>query len=297
VPLEDALRALADARPVFHSEADFQHHLAWTVRRLDPDVQIRLETRPLPGERLHLDLLLVHPVTGDRVAVELKYATRALTADIGGESFQVRDQAAQDLVRHDFVKDVHRIERLIAAGVVNRGWCLFITNDQGYWNPSSRATIDSAFRLHHGRVLAGALSWSSTAGAGTTVGRDTVLELTGRYQLAWTDFSAVAEAPGGSFRSLAVFVGQSQPMIEDPLPTDVASIPNQNQDAAIKSPPLPARTENNVRRLQAMVDELRAMRADCEPKSNLNPRYLRYSNAVSALTWIADDLRREEIGE
>jgi hypothetical protein len=36
--------------------------------------------------------------------------------------------------------------------------------------------------------------------------------------------------------------------------------------------------------------------AECEPKSNLNPRYLRYSNAVSALNWIADDLRREEAG-
>lgn len=43
-----------------------------------------------------------------------------------------------------------------------------------------------------------------------------------------------------------------------------------------------------------MVDALRRQRNDCEPKSNQNPRYLRYSNAVSALLWLIDDLRPEE---
>jgi hypothetical protein len=46
-------------------------------------------------------------------------------------------------------------------------------------------------------------------------------------------------------------------------------------------------------RLQQMIDELRRMREYCEPKSNRNPRYLRYSNAVTALRWILDDLARE----
>ena len=43
-----------------------------------------------------------------------------------------------------------------------------------------------------------------------------------------------------------------------------------------------------------MVEALRRQRNDCEPKSNQNPRYLRYSNAVSALLWLIDDLRAEE---
>jgi hypothetical protein len=42
-----------------------------------------------------------------------------------------------------------------------------------------------------------------------------------------------------------------------------------------------------------MIEELRRLRSSCEPKSNQNPRYLRYSNAVSALLWIVDDLRSE----
>jgi hypothetical protein len=46
-------------------------------------------------------------------------------------------------------------------------------------------------------------------------------------------------------------------------------------------------------RLHEIIDELRRMREQCEPKSNQNPRYLRYSNAVSALRWIIDDLAKE----
>ncbi len=42
-----------------------------------------------------------------------------------------------------------------------------------------------------------------------------------------------------------------------------------------------------------MIDALRRQREQCEPKSNQNPRYLRYSNAVSSLKWIIEDLRAE----
>lgn len=49
-----------------------------------------------------------------------------------------------------------------------------------------------------------------------------------------------------------------------------------------------------VRELEQMIEVLRRQREGCEPKSNQNPRYLRYSNAVSALRWIIDDLRRED---
>ncbi len=40
---------------------------------------------------------------------------------------------------------------------------------------------------------------------------------------------------------------------------------------------------DKVRELERMIDDLRRQREICEPKSNQNPRYLHYSNAVSAL--------------
>lgn len=52
---------------------------------------------------------------------------------------------------------------------------------------------------------------------------------------------------------------------------------------------------SKIEELERMVDALRRQRNDCEPRSNQNPRYLRYSNAVSALLWLIDDLRAEEL--
>jgi phosphatidylethanolamine-binding protein (PEBP) family uncharacterized protein len=47
-------------------------------------------------------------------------------------------------------------------------------------------------------------------------------------------------------------------------------------------------------RLQQMIDDLRRMREHCEPKSPQNPRYHRYSLAVSALRWLLNDLAKEQ---
>ena len=49
-----------------------------------------------------------------------------------------------------------------------------------------------------------------------------------------------------------------------------------------------------IEQLQRMIDDVRRLRNDCEPKSNQNPRYLRYSNAVPSLLWIVSDLQSEE---
>ena len=51
---------------------------------------------------------------------------------------------------------------------------------------------------------------------------------------------------------------------------------------------------DKVRELEQMIEVLRGQRESCEPKSNQNPRCLRYSNAVSARRWIIDDIRRED---
>jgi len=47
--IEETMAALARVRPLFHSEADFQHAFAWQLHSADPDARIRLETRPRPG--------------------------------------------------------------------------------------------------------------------------------------------------------------------------------------------------------------------------------------------------------
>ena len=97
--LAAALSALAAERPVFHSEADFQHSLAWTIRGHHSDIKPRLE-RPvtLGDQRGHVDVWLQEHA-GETV-IELKYGTRKAGFIVDGEEYDLRD-GAPDWLRYD----------------------------------------------------------------------------------------------------------------------------------------------------------------------------------------------------
>lgn len=200
------LAALAVRRPIFHSEADFQHAIAWELHLADTTAAIRLEKQvSASGARVHLDLLVRG--TGYDLAIELKYKTRAVRHEHGGETFALRDQAAQDLGRHDFVKDVRRLENYTADNPGSVGYAILLTNDRTYWTETRKlAAVDSQFRIHEGRSLRGSAKWASDAGAGTTRKRDVTIELAGSYHLSWCDYSSVGPSQVEQFRYLAVRV-------------------------------------------------------------------------------------------
>lgn len=66
-----SMERLRRVRPVFYSEADFQHALAWDIHLAEPNARLRLETPLLAGGRERLDVL-AHTGSG-RYAIELKY--------------------------------------------------------------------------------------------------------------------------------------------------------------------------------------------------------------------------------
>lgn len=101
-----SLRGLATRRTVFHSEADFQHALAWQLQLDHPEAHIRLETRPLRDRAVFLDLAV--NIAGTRTAVELKYLVRSLVCEVDGERFELRAQSAHLVRRYDVVKDIRR---------------------------------------------------------------------------------------------------------------------------------------------------------------------------------------------
>lgn len=196
------LDRLSAGRPIFHSEADFQHALAWLIHSEHPNAQIRLETRPERGIRL--DLLVV--VGGERIAIELKYLVARFEGVVNGERFDLPNQAAQDIARHDFVKDITRVERFVADGIADSGWAVALSNDGGYWRPGTKLDpVDAMFRMNEARVLEGSLAWGVLASAGTTRMREDLLALRGRYTCAWLDYSTIARASGKpiEFRYLA----------------------------------------------------------------------------------------------
>lgn len=196
----DLTRTLADispGRPVFHSEADFQHALAWQIHDARPRAAVRLELpREIGGRRMHVDIWVVE--AGERIAIELKYFTRRIDVVVGDERFRLRDQAAQDLGRYDILKDLVRVETLVAAGEADRGYVLALTNDSSYWKgptPFSSPNY-AAFRLIEGRDLGGLLTWGPATGAGTMRGRETPIALRDRYSCNWADYSDLASTAG-----------------------------------------------------------------------------------------------------
>lgn len=203
--LETTLAQLAARRPVFHSESDLQHELAWALREAT-GADLRLEV-PMPGfsGRASLDILLSH--AGTRVGLELKYPKRALNRVMNSEGFQLTDSGARDIIRHDICKDITRLERAIEQKFIEKGYLIVVTNDSSFWTPGQRDdVIDADFHVHGGRILEGTLTWSERAGAGTTKKRDTPLVFAGSYSLEWGPYSRIEDERFGEFRSLIVEV-------------------------------------------------------------------------------------------
>ena len=202
--LDEILETLARTRPVFHSEADFQHALAWHWKERSPNAVVRLEYRlPFEGERSYADLWVRD--AGQTTYVELKYWTRALTVQVDDETFTLANQAAQDISRYDFIKDLCRVERVVGQGLTTRGFVVALTNDPGYWNPARPGTVDAAFRLDEDRALAGQLAWAAHAGVGTTRSREQILGLEREYRCHWEPYSNLG-VPRGEFRYLLASV-------------------------------------------------------------------------------------------
>jgi len=190
IPARRLLAVLATSRPLFHSEADFQHAFARALWQADPDLDVRLEVRQLGPRPEYLDLLVLGPEV--RTAIEFKYFTRRWqgTVNVGDEPYDLKGHAATDLARHGFVRDIERLERFGTATHQN-GLAIMLTNEPALWSRRGRTTTrDAAFRIHEDQVLAGALVW----GNGDYPAND--LTLAGTYTCVWQDYSRLPDGSG-----------------------------------------------------------------------------------------------------
>ncbi len=200
IRIENIISELQKKRPVFHSEADFQHALAWEIQCHYPMAAVRLEIHPgRIGLREYVDIWVKYENTV--YAIELKYKTSKIDLVYGDEEFHLLNQAAQDIGRYDFIKDIVRLERFVGSNPGTIGYALILTNDNTYWRASKNlATTDAHFRIHDGRTLNGELKWSEATGEGTMKGRENPLVLNSSHQIRWIDYSAFAEKGPSKFR-------------------------------------------------------------------------------------------------
>jgi hypothetical protein len=210
--IQTIITSLSQKRPVFHNEADFQHALAWEIREYYPGSKIRLETKVHGANtKVYLDILVHYE--GRKYAIELKYKTRTFNCVVVGEEFSLNNQGAHDIGRYDVLKDLQRLEQMVAAGAADDGILIFLTNDASYYSNlgEEKQTADRDFRLHEGRSIHGQLSWGEQTGYGTMKGREEPIYLQGKYEMRWASYSHVGDTSRGEFRYLILTVQGVQP--------------------------------------------------------------------------------------
>lgn len=197
------LEDLSKTRPVFHNEANFQFSLAWEIQKQNPETEIRLEHKVPEFDNRYIDICVLGP---NPTFIELKYKTVRTILTTNEENFVLVEHGAQPLGRYDFLKDLQRIEETTSPHPGTTGYAILLTNDHRYWSaPSKHDSIDKAFKIDEGREIHGTLSWSSAAGGGTTKNREEPLQIMGRYDCRWSDFSDIDPA-SGKFRYLCLRV-------------------------------------------------------------------------------------------
>lgn len=76
------MKALSNNRPVFHSEKDFQHSLAWKIHEMKPDCGVRLEVPFLiQRKRKYMDIQFRGQNRDQEIAIELKYPKQKLRTE------------------------------------------------------------------------------------------------------------------------------------------------------------------------------------------------------------------------
>ena len=205
VNIQEILITSLKDRNIFHSEADFQHHLAWHIHTELQNPQLRLEyplSKNGSNRWEYCDIVLKSPYN---IGIELKYKTKRFTTKIEGESFELKDQSAQDEGRYDFLKDVKRLETWCKDGKINSGYAIILTNDSSYWTkPTKDDTKDKDFRLHNRKIIDKLdLDWKKDTSKTTKKGRGG-FKLENEYSLEWKDVDS--NVPNSNFRYILLKV-------------------------------------------------------------------------------------------
>ena len=205
--ITQSLKYLANKRPFFWSEADFQFAFSEALRVYLPNAKIRLE-RPIhisTYKTYHVDIWVEDE--GKIYPIELKYKTKECSTIINGEKFQVADQSAKDLGRYDYIADIKRIEDIKNkyTSTFGEGYAIILTNDASYYNVPNKQpqTMDAQFRIHQGAHLSGHLYWHATPSSTTIVNGNrksrTAITLLGNYTMDWNLYSNIKDISGTNF--------------------------------------------------------------------------------------------------
>ena len=205
IDMEKIIEKLQGKRQIFCSEADFQLEMAWVIKEMYRDAEVRLEYVPTFDDKMHIDILVF--INNEWIPIELKYKTKKskkekMTDQITQEGFNLKNQGAKNIGCYLYLKDIERIERIKEAVKNNfkEGYAVFLTNDETYRNRPRKINCDyKDFSLEDERIIERGepLKWAS---AKKNKGIEDPIILKGIYKMEWNEFSKVdKERSDGTF--------------------------------------------------------------------------------------------------
>lgn len=154
---------------LFYNERDFQVNLAFFLRTLAYYDNVFLEyslpanTTPKFND-IRIDIVLLKENL--YFPIELKYKTKKILGNLN--RFEeilnnveiLKNQAAQNIGRYSFWKDVERLEAVKKRFInIDTGFCIFLTNDAYYKKSPQGAS--GAFTMKTGTELTGNVNWKT----------------------------------------------------------------------------------------------------------------------------------------
>ena len=197
--LKSVMAALQEERMLFYSENDFRFALAWEIKELYENADVRLEYRFIPNndKKIYIDIVVF--LDGKKYPIELKYKTKALSVNLGNEKYLLKNQAAHNFGRYHYLKDFQRIESLIKSDFCENGFAIMLTNDYLYWESDCKGDADQAFSLHENNALSGKLCWGKNVGEKVKEEKPEI-KLSGKYTIKWNDYSDINDVKNGKVR-------------------------------------------------------------------------------------------------
>ena len=169
--IEDVIVELKKEKRIFCSEADFQHTLAWTIKKKYKSkikkIYLEYPFIKLQEEHNHLDILII--LNDNKIIpIELKYKTTypGANKDKKGKlynnykekiKFKVRNQGAKNYGCYNYIKDISRIEMFkddkMFKDNFKEGYAIFLTNDSSYWKKGNSKSDYYNFSIYHKRHI------------------------------------------------------------------------------------------------------------------------------------------------
>jgi hypothetical protein len=130
---------------------------------------------------------------GCRYGIELKYKTKTQSG------FPYKNQGAQNNGLYFFLADVARIESFKAAGIIDEGFSILLTNDPAYWSKKRSGSLVQPFELIDGGTIQGTYTptWKVDSESCPP------LHLSGSHAIRWLQPTSASENEG-VFRALVI---------------------------------------------------------------------------------------------